>query len=168
MPVKAKHFVVGGLVAAGFFGTAFAYWQYQKLKDMAIKVVGVVIKSFGLARVNFDLRLRFTNPTKINLTILALKCRVFINNIFITEITNAKTLVVEAEKASDLAVNIDLSPEQIAKSRLTPADLMKGIDIPIHAEVNVRVRLWKLPAFNVPYVYKTTIRQLLSEPAPEK
>lgn len=164
MPIKTKHIVAGTLIGLGFFGTAFGYWQYQRLKELGVKFLGLRIKALGLAKINFDLRLLIANPTKVELTILSQKSRVFINNIFITEISSQKAQTILANESSPLEVNIDLSPAQISQARITAADLMKALDIPIVVDLKLKVKLWKLPPFNIPYVYRTNLRELLASP----
>lgn len=162
MPVKTKHIVVGGLVIAGCFGTAFAYWQYKKITDTGVKFKGLKIKSLSLAKVNFDVTVGINNQSKLTFTVRHQKYKLYINNIFITEVNAPAEQEIKAGTESNMTFNVNISPLQLSQAKVTGADLMKGKDIPVRIDMKIGVTFLRVP-FNIPYTYATTIGDLFAQ-----
>lgn len=163
MPIKKKHIIIGGLVAATMFTSAFLYWQYTKLMDYCISLKKTKLNKFNLQSADIDLSLNFLNNSNLTIHVISQDYTVLINDKEIIKVTNPKKQSILPESNNELSFNIRFSPEKIGNVIVGIAKdiLLAPEKIVITVLVSVKIKLYFLK-FTVPYEYKVSLKDLLA------
>ena len=111
--------------------------------------------------VSFDMWLNFKNNSDIEFTINKQSYDVYINNIFVTKVTDIAKTVIKKKSTSTIAINVEFNPKEVMnKLGKNPLDLAVGADkIKIKVDTKMSLSLYGIPV-NIPYVYESTLKEL--------
>lgn len=159
------------LIAFGFgaisIALALAYLQFQKIKDYCISVNKIKLKHFDFNNADIDLYMNFVNKSSLNLSIVRQEYLVYINDAFVTKISNAITQSIKANSISVVSAKIQFSPKQILSVlKLNAATLAVSPDtvkVKISANMKIGYGILKI---NINYDYVTTLKELLTSEQP--
>ncbi len=168
MAIKKKHIIVGGIALVTLTGAAL-YWQYTKIMNYVLKLTNVKFKTFSLKKVDFDLSLAFTNNSDLTINIVSQDYKVYVNNVEILKVTNKTGTQLLKNDTSPINVNLQLNPDMIAtKLKASAINFLTNPDkIQIRFDIKLRVKLLVF-TFSIPYVYNTTLKELLAGVASSK
>jgi len=168
MAIKRKHIIVGGIALVTLTGAAL-YWQYTKIMNYVIKLTNVKFKSFGIKKVDFDLSLEITNNSDLTIDIVSQEYTAYINNVQILKAVNNTSTKLFKQRASPVNVNIQISPEQIAmKLKANAINFLTNQEkVLIRFDIKLKVKLLFITV-SIPYVYETTLKELLQGIASKK
>lgn len=163
MAIQKKHIIVGGIALVSITA-AVLYWQFMKLKKSAIKLGGVRFKSLTGQALNFDLILIFTNISKLKIEIISQEYKVYLNDKFITTVSNPSSQVINSFTTSPITVNINIYIKSVISALkegykdilLNPANVLLRVD------ATIKVKLFGM-TFNIPYVYNTNLKELTTK-----
>lgn len=162
-----KKYIITGVIALVTVSGAYLYWQYNKLMEYAIKFAGIKIKNASLTNVNFDVFLTFSNASNLTFAISEQEYEVYLDNIFLTKISKPTKQPISAKSVSPVTVNVDFNPSKIGKEIKGQAAnlLLNMLNASIRVEVKLKIELWNFIKIPVPYIYKTTIGEIMSPKA---
>lgn len=162
MKLQKKH-IITGIIAIGTISGAVLYWQYQKLMEYCISFNRAVLKKISLQNINIDLFLNIKNNSSLKIEILSQDYVAFINNVLVAKASNIIPQIIEPKATSQIAVNIDMSPQSVLKtlSNLSTDLMMSPSKVIVTVKINVKVKLW-IFKISIPYEYKTSIKDLMS------
>jgi len=166
MKIERKHIIAGGLALISIAAAA-AYLQYKKLMNYKVSFKNVQVKNFGAKLVNVDLFINFLNNSDVKFTIEGQEYDVYVNDIFITKVTNTNSAVINPKATSAIGINIKFDPSSIAaKMKGKGAEMLLNIgNTRLKVDMKLKVALWFFTV-NVPYVYQSTLKEMMaSEPA---
>lgn len=164
---KKRLLWIGGTVAVlGVLGT-LAYIQYKKFMKYCMKPSSAKINRISLNSLNFDIFFKFFNTSDVNFTLLGQKYKVYMNGVYITTLSNAAQNEVPKKTESEIGLNVELNPKQVAKDiGLNVFEFIKDWkNINVKIDMKMRVKVFGLTV-NVPYVYEDTLGAMVL-PAPE-
>lgn len=157
MKIEKKHLIAIGLgvvcTAAGL-----AYWQYTRLMNYCIGLNKIKVNAITQTKANLDLLLNFRNKSDIAINILSQDYKVYINNKFIVAATNPEPQLIAPDSMSVISVNIKFNPEKSGQNILSAILSMGNTNIKV--DVKLKVKVW-LFTVSIPYLYETTIKELM-------
>lgn len=161
-PEVKKWLVVGGL---GIISVALAlgYLQYRKLMNYTIKLGGAKFKNISAKVFNFDLFIKFTNNSGINFVISEQEYKVYLNDKFVTTISNTEDVIVLPNTTNIIPVNVTFNPAEVLgliNSNLTNI-LLKPETIKIMVDCKLKVKLYGFTK-SIPFVYEATLKELMA------
>jgi LEA14-like dessication related protein len=161
-----KYWIAGGIAVVSLLG-ALAYLQYKKLMDYCISVKRVKINTVGLASINFNIWLNFLNKSSVPFTLMSQTYKVYLNDKYITTLSNNKPNIVKAKTTSEIALNVDINPKSVFKEiGLSVFDMASNYKkIMIKIDMKMKVKLYGI-TITIPYVYEDTLEGMML-PAPE-
>ena len=165
---NTKKYLIAGAIGLVTITGAFAYLQYQKLKDFTLKVKNIAIKKISMAKLDFDLFLNFENKSSADFTIVSQKYDVYVNDVFIAKIENTLPNKVKAKSISVIGVNVSLSPKDIiAKVGSGTIDILTSPDkIKIRVECSMRAKLLVFGG-NIKTTYEDTLKNMMTPTNPK-
>lgn len=160
MKIERKHIIAGGLAVISIAAAA-AYLQYKKLMNYKISFKSVKVKSIGARLVDIDIFLNFLNNSDVKFTIEGQEYSVYVNDIFVTKVTNVEHSVISPKTTSAIGVNLKFNPSDIAsKMKVKGAEMLLNIGkTKIKIDMKIKVALWFFTV-NIPYVYNTTLAEM--------
>lgn len=163
MAIKKKHIVVGGIALLSVTA-AILYWQFMKLKDSAIKLAGVKFNGLTQKTLNFDLILLFTNQSKITINIISQEYKVYLNNILVTTVSNAKPVIIDKLSNSPITVNVAIDNTALLNAlKANYKDIILFPErVSVRVDCAIKVKLFGI-GFNIPYVYVSNLKELMSK-----
>lgn len=167
MKVERKHIIIG-LISLVSISGALLYLEYKKLMDYAIKFKSVVVKKVSLTKVNFDLFLYFTNKSNLKITIKNQNYTIYVNDKPVSTVQNSSGNLIKPRSTDNIVgVNVQFNPQTVYRaSGLTSLEaLAKAGSIKLKFDIKLGVSLYGI-AFNIPYVYETTLKELISPTQP--
>ena len=163
---KALYWIGGTVAVLGVLGT-LAYIQYKKFMKYCMKPSRAKINRISLNSLNFDIWFNFKNTSDVNFTLLGQKYKVYMNGVYITTLSNAAENVVPKGQVSEIGLNVELNPKQVAKDiGLNVFQFIKDWkEIDVKIDMKMRVKVFGIP-LTVPYVYEDTLGAMVL-PDPE-
>jgi LEA14-like dessication related protein len=165
MNPKAKKYLIGGLIGLVTVTGAIAYIQYQRLMNYVLSFKKIFIRTVNANYINFDLILGFENKSNVAFSIERQEYDVYVNDVYITKLKNNNPVKIDASKTSDLLLNIELNPKDLAaKLNKNILVLLAAPDkLKIKVDCKLKVKLWFFTV-NIPYVYEDTLKNIMSSP----
>ncbi len=161
MKIERKHIIAAGIGVVTIAG-AVAYLQYKKLMNYVIGFKALKINKVQSNNADFDLILNFTNKSDVAFNIESQVYDVYINDKQVSKAVNYKPQSINAKSTSPIAVNIKFNPEKTGQNILNIALSLKPVVIKV--DMKLKVKLWFFKV-NIPYVYTTTLKELLKPSA---
>jgi LEA14-like dessication related protein len=160
---KQKKYAVAALLAVVSIAGAAAYLQYKKIMEYTLTFRSVKIKRVSLTTFDFDLYFNLENKADISYTIESQSYDVYLNNIFVTRLSNQVATRIAARAVSPLGLNVKFNPQQaLQKLGFNITSMIKGNDkLTIKIDMKLKVKVLGLP-INIPYVYEDTLKNMMS------
>lgn len=162
MNIQRKHIITGGLALLTITG-AYLYWQYTKIMEYCLSFDRLKFNATTLDKVNLDIFLNFKNPSSLKIDIHSQEYTVYVNGAPLTTITNATSQTIMPESTSIISVNIDFNPKKVINIlKGNAADILLNsskVNVKIDMKLKVGLFFFKV---NIPYVYETNLKELLS------
>ena len=161
-PEVKKWLIVGGL---GVISVALAmgYLQYRKLMNYTIKLGGAKFKQVTAKVFNFDLFIKFTNNSNINFVISEQEYKVYLNDKFVTKISNQNDVTILPQATNTIPVNIDFNPTEVFTligGNITNI-LLKPETIKVKVDGKLKAKLYGFTK-SIPFVYEATLKELMA------
>lgn len=157
-----KNYLIAGAIGVVTLAGALAYLQYQKLMQYVITFRSVRVKSITPTLFSFDVFLNFENKSNISFKISNQIYDVYINDVFVTRISNAVETSIAASSVSPVGLNVSFNPQQAWKklgiNALTALKNRDGIIVKI--DTKMRVKIGPI-GINIPYVYQDTLKNMM-------
>ncbi len=161
-----KALLLGAGVAA-VIGGVYLYEQLNKLTNYCISVKKVRLNKFATTSADIDLSLNFVNSSKLLITLYSQEYIVYLNDAFVSKVSNAVKQDIKPESASILNVKLQFNPKDAVKiASANIVDLLTkpdNVSIKISSSLNVGVGPGK---FKIKYDYVTTLKELTTSSDP--
>jgi LEA14-like dessication related protein len=152
-------------IGAGVLGlSALAYYQYKKLMDFKLGFKSARVNKIGASGINLDLFFNFTNKSSIAVEVISQSYDVYINDIFVTTLSNGLSTTIKPKATTIVGVNVSLTGQQIKElgSRLKGGVLAlldyKNVKVKIVERIKMKVAGF-IP-YTLNYTYNTTIGEM--------
>jgi len=161
-PEVKKWLIVGGL---GVISVALAmgYLQYRKLMNYTVKLGGAKFKTISAKVFNFDLFIKFTNNSDINFGISGQEYKVYLNDKFVTKISNESDVTVLPKATNTIPVNINFNPTDVLNllNKNFTNILVNPETIKIKVEGKLKVKLYGFTK-GIPIVFESNLKELMA------
>ena len=169
MKPEVKKWVIVGTLGVISVALALGYLQYKKLMNYVIKFKGIKLKTLTAKVINFDLFINFTNNSDLKFIISDQIYKVYLNDKFVTTIQNGADVTIMPKSTSILPINVSFDPTSVIK--LLGQNALSIIASPdkftLKVDIKLKVSLYGIKV-SIPYVYTTTIKELMTPTKPEE
>ena len=161
MKLQKKHLVAGAIGLVTITG-AIAYLQLKKALDYAISFKNIKFKKINNKEIDFDLFLTYTNKASLQFDIVSQKYDIYLNNIFVTTLTNNSSTHIPAKETTILGLNVLFNPtDALKKINKSFASVVSSPDnIMIKMDCYLKLKIWMLP-LTIHYVYEDTLKNMM-------
>lgn len=146
-----------GTVGLGVFGF-WSYGQIKKILQASVKFSRIQTKDLTFKHVSFDLFVSLTNPSQIPLTVVSQSYVAYINKTPVARGLSTINQKIRSQDTSMLGMFISLKPNKLGTALLT--EYISGKIITVRIVVNVKIKI-AFFTFKIPYVYQSTLKELL-------
>jgi len=157
-----KNYLIAGAIGIVTLAGALVYLQYQKLMQYVITFRSVRIKSITPTLFSFDIFLNFENKSNLSFKISSQSYDVYVNDVFVTRLSNSAETSIAANSVSPMGLNISFNPQQAWKklglNALTALKNRDGIIVKI--DMKMRVKIGPI-GINIPYVYQDSLKNMM-------
>lgn len=155
------YWIAGSIAVVSILG-ALAYLQYKRLMDYCMSFRAVKVNRFSLNNLNFDVWLNFVNKSNVNFTIVSQTTKVYLNDRFVTTVSNKSPNIVRAKQSNVLGVNVNIDPKRVFQNiGISVFDMLKDVNkIRVKMDMKIRVKLYGITV-PVPYVYEDTLAGMM-------
>lgn len=101
--------------------------QYQLLKKIKIKFVGLKVTTFKIDDVGLDVNLLATNISDLKITLKTINVDIYINGVYVNKVFQQTKQTISGNSTSPLKFNIFFSPVDVFKG-LKAEDILKAFD----------------------------------------
>lgn len=113
-----------GLWIAGIGGVAYAIYRFYSkqvklAKDYDLSIVGVNLKTLSKNKAVFDIKTRFFNKSKIEVTVKKIYLDVYVEGNKIGYIQESKEFAIPAKGNSDIDLQISFNPQLLLKNAIS-------------------------------------------------
>ena len=162
MKVNKKYAIWGSVIA--LLGVT-AFWvnkQIKKINDFTFDFEKVKVNKFNTTELDFNSYFKYTNKSDIDINLSSQEYDLYVNDIFITTMTNFNENSLKANSVSSLGFNTKINfPDLDKKLRLTYFKMIaepKAVKIKIVMRWKVRLGILKVP---VTYTWNTNLKEIL-------
>jgi len=159
MTGKQKTYLIAAILGTISIFAAGAYLQIKKMTNNVIGFNKVQIKKISLNLIDFDLFLNYTNNSDIKFTLRKQTYDLFINNIYITTISNSVDNVINKNSVSVIGVNVAFNPKDVYK-KLDLNLLSDTSKIMIKLDMKIKVKVGFI-SVTIPYIYEDTLKNMM-------
>jgi len=159
MTGKQKTYLIAAILGTISIFAAGAYLQIKKMTNNVIGFNKVQIKKISLNLIDFDLFLNYTNNSDIKFTLRKQTYDLFINNIYITTISNSVDNVINKNSVSVIGVNVAFNPKDVYK-KLDLNLLSDPSKIMIKLDMKIKVKVGFI-SVTIPYIYEDTLKNMM-------
>jgi LEA14-like dessication related protein len=161
-PEVKKWLIVGGL---GVISVALAlgYLQYRKLMNYTVKLGGVKFKQVTSKVFNFDLFIKFTNNSDINFVVSDQEYKVYLNDKFVTKISNAEPVTILPNATNVIPVNVVFDPTVVLNmlGKNLSSILLSPETINIKVDGKLKAKLYGFTK-SIPFVFEKNLKDLMA------
>lgn len=163
LDAKQKKYLIAGIIGVVTIAGAVAYLQYKKLMNYVLTFRSVKIKKIALDEFNFDLFFNLENKGDIGYEIVNQSYDVYLNDVFVTRLSNVSSTPIAANSISPLGLNIKFNPCQaLNKLGFNLVTMFKGNDkLIITIDMKLKLKIWGIP-LSIPYVYKSSLKDMMA------
>lgn len=156
-----KKWIIAGAIGIVTIVGAVIYLQIRKIMQNTFSYKSVRVKSLSGGVFDFDVFFNYFNKSDVTFTLKKQTYDIFINNVYITTLSNVLDNVVKANTTSTIGVNVNLNMKEISK-KISGLNLLSGGDKTlIKLDMKFKVRVGFI-TFTVPYVYEDTLKNMTS------
>ena len=156
-----KYWIAAGISIVSILGAA-AYLQYKRLMDYCMSFKSIKVNRIGFQNLNIDIWLNFKNKSNVTFTLVSQSYKVYLNNIFVTKLSNTSSNVIKSKETSDIGLNVDINPSKVFKQMgFGMLDMVKNYkNIQIKIDMKMKVKIWGM-TFTIPYVYEDSLQGMM-------
>jgi LEA14-like dessication related protein len=110
---KKVWYAIAGVAVAGL--SVWGYRQYKLFMDFSLAFKKVRVNKLSKGNLNLDLFFDFTNKSSIKIYLLSQNYDIFINNKYITSLSNKMTNVINPKSVSTIGVNVNVNISDVIK-----------------------------------------------------
>jgi len=160
-PKIEKRLWIAGLIGLVSVTGAYMYYQVNKILSYTLNFKGIKNVSFDNKAVSFTIWYEYQNKANINVTLAEQEYEVYINNQYLTTLSNFVPNTLVGSEPSIIDVNVKLTAQDFKKVNLNIAQVLldpKSIEIKTIMKWKVKYGIFKFP---VSYPYIVTLKQVL-------
>jgi LEA14-like dessication related protein len=159
MTGKQKTYFIAVILGTISIFAAGAYLQIKKMTNNVIGFNKIQIKKISLNLIDFDLFLNYTNNSDIKFTLRKQTYDLFINNVYITTISNSMDNVIGKNSVSVIGMNVAFNPKDVWK-KLNLNLLSDTSKIMIKLDMKMKVKVGFI-SVTIPYVYEDSLKNMM-------
>ena len=162
MTTKKKYIIAGAIGLVTILG-AIAYLKLKGLADSMISYKRTKVKSISSKAVSLDVFMLYTNRSDITFTIKEQNYKIFINDQYISRMSNASPNVIKAKSESEIGMRAEFDPSYVAKTLgKSWSDMLLNPDkYTVKIDMKFKVGFGFL-TITVPYSYSFTLKEMKS------
>ena len=161
-PKIEKRLWIAGLIGLVSVTGAYMYYQVNKILSYTLNFKGVKNVKVQKDGVSFTMWYEYQNKANINVTLAEQKYDVYINNQYLTTLTNFVPNTLVGGQVSNIEVNVNLTLADFKKLNLNYAQLIlapKSVEIKTDMKWKVKYGIFKFP---VSYPYIVSLKEVIS------
>jgi Neuraminidase (sialidase) len=161
VPKLEKRLWITGLIGLLSVTGAYMYYQVNKILSYTLNFKGVKNVSSSNKALNFTIWYEYTNKANIDVTLVDQQYEIYINNQYLTTLTNFVPNTLIGSQPSIIDVNVSLTADDFKKLKLNYAQLIlapKTVEIKTIMKWKVKYGIFKFP---VTYPYILNLKQIL-------
>ena len=161
-PKIEKRLWIAGLIGLVSVTGAYMYYQVNKILDYTLNFKGVKNVKVQKDGVSFTMWYEYSNKANITISLSEQKYDVYINNQFLTTLTNFVPNTLVGGQVSNIEVNVVLTLADFKKLNLNYAQLIlapKSVEIKTDMKWKVKYGIFKFP---VSYPYIVSLKEVIS------
>lgn len=166
-PLRPRTYIIAAAIGVVTIAGAFIYLEYEKLKQYCLSVKSIKLNSFNITGIDIDLILNFVNKSKFALTLFSQEYLVYMNDSFVTKISNAIPQNIKPLSTSQLTVKLQFNPQtalSVLQANISNIlNKSSAVNIKITMNVKVGIGIFK---FNIISDYLTTLKEITSSSNP--
>jgi LEA14-like dessication related protein len=170
MKIEKKHIIAGVIGVTTTVALAYLYLQFKKLKSTKICFKGLKVKSISGKDVNFDVFLNVNNSSDAKIEIVSQNYDLYLNNKFITKVSNNAPSVIQANADSLLGVNVSFNPSDVLKviGQSALAMITQPETVKVKLDIKLKVKFFGFK-ISLPIVVEKSIKDLIdAQKAPKE
>ena len=170
MKIEKKHVVAGAIMLVSITA-GLLYLQYKKIMDWCINITRINLNSFKWEAADIDLYITVRNKSSVKVNLISQEYNVYINDKFVSKISNSTPQVLAPNSDSPLAIKMEFSPKNtFALLGMNVSDLLlhpENINIKITMSLKVSVKIGFLNVGGtIPFDYVTNLKEMTTSSNP--
>lgn len=162
MKINKNYAIWGGVIAVLGVTAIWVNKQIKKINDFTLTFKKIKVNKFSLTELNFDTFYEYKNNSDIDINLSSQEYDLYVNETFITTMTNYSENTLKANSVSPLGFNTKINfPDLDKKLRLTYFTMIadpKAVKLKIVMRWKVRFGFIKIP---VSYTWNTDLKEIL-------
>jgi hypothetical protein len=149
-----KRLWITGLIALVSVTGAYMYSQVMKVLDYTLTFRGMREVKFDKTGVSFKILYEFKNKANIDITIAQQEYEIYINNQYLTTLTNFAPNILTGGSPSLIEINVKISADDFKKVKLNVAQVLlspKSVEIKTVMKWKIKYGIFKFP-ISFPYI----------------
>lgn len=149
---KKGYFVLAGIVGVSVTTAIWAVAQYKKLMKNVTGYKSVSIKQATKNNIGLQVVYTYTNNMDVDVVLTKQKYDVYLDDNYITSLTNDNTLTLKANATTDIPLSLNINPNDVYnKVKVNPMALLVN---PKNVVMRIDMKVWvKLILFSIPITY---------------
>ena len=161
-PKLQKRFWIAGLIGLVSVTGAYMYYQVNKILDYTLNYKGIKNVKITKDQISFTMWYEYQNKANITITLAESKYDVYVENQYVTTLTNFAPTTLQGGQVSVIEVNVVLTKADLTKLKLNYAQLLiapKSVEIKTIMKWKVKYGIFKFP---VTYPYIVSLKEVIS------
>ena len=161
-PKLQKRFWIAGLIGLVSVTGAYMYYQVNKILDYTLNYKGIKNVKITKDQISFTMWYEYQNKANITITLAESKYDVYVENQYVTTLTNFAPTTLQGGQVSVIEVNVVLTKADLTKLKLNYAQLLiapKSVEIKTIMKWKVKYGILKIP---VSYPYIVSLKEVIS------
>lgn len=143
---------------------ALGYLQFKKIMNYTLTMVGIRNPKLSATGLDFDILYEYQNKADIDVTLREQEYEVYVDNIYMTTLSNYAPNVLKASQASPITIGVRLNFSDF-KGKFSRGLIAKMIADPASVEIKTIMK-WKVTVlgilrFPARYTYKLTLKEII-------
>lgn len=163
MAIKKRYFVAGAIGLVTVAG-ALGYLQYKKIMNYSLAFKGMKNVKLTKDSLSFNIYYDYTNKADIDLTLQEQEYDIYVNDVFVTRLSNYAPNILVGGKTSEIGIAVNLDLKDISK-KLGTDIYVKALTDPknviIKTEMKWKVKLLGFIKIPVKYPYIVSLKEIL-------
>ena len=158
-----KKYIITGVIGLLAVGGMLLYLQYKKLMNYTLKFRSIKVRKIQFPNLDFDVFLDFTNNSNLKIEIQSQEYKIYLNNVFISNVSNSATNTINPVSTSTIGVNIKIDLAKAYKA--LGLDAIKvattALNSKLKVDIKLKVKMFGF-TFNIPYIYEAILNELIT------
>jgi len=160
-----KKYIWATAIAVVSGAAALGYLQFKKIMNYTLTMVGIRNPKLSASGLDFDILYEYKNKADIDVTLREQEYEVYIDNIYITTLSNYAPNVLKASETSPITIGVRLNFSDL-KGKFSKGLIAKMIADPASVEIKTIMK-WKVTIlgilrFPAKYTYKLTLKEIIN------